>query len=509
MSGLYKEIVQSKNGLALPIYASGRAAHSKYDPEREAHAFGQETNGSSFFVVIGAAGGYHIKYLLKNNPNCAVLAIEKTQEDLDYLLQKIPCLAQLSKEPNITFCAADDQGLIERTLAQKYFPAHYGAISILSLRSWVQEAPDDFEKILARTKNALKEISADYSVQARFGRLWTKNIFCNLRALKKIQQSGQNPVELSPSVLQKTAAVIAAGPSLDQSAKEIQQNRDKYFVIATDTALKIFGRKKIKVDAVVSIDAQYLSAEHFNAAACKDTIFVLDLSANPSIANYAMSKGAKIIFSNSGHPLINFASGFCKNPFLRLESGGGTVAICAADFAKKCGFKNIKIFGADFGYSQGKPYAKGSYLDDLYQAAQTRAQNAESAFVRLMFRTELDKNGRGFLQSPTLLRYQETMEAFLGKWEWKDFVYESAIPSNCPKKALETNYFDFDAFKAALASTAQKLEKTDQLVPDESLVLPEMAYWRSQADKNASKKNSIKEIKKLALKSILLYNELI
>ncbi|MBO7122044.1 MAG: motility associated factor glycosyltransferase family protein [Treponema sp.] len=509
MSALYKETIESKNGLTVPIYASGRAAHSKYDPEREAQAFGQETSESSFAVIIGAAGGYHIKSLLDKNPSCALVIIEKTQEDLDFLLKNVPCIAELSKKTSITFCAAENDGQIGRTLAQKYFPAHYGAISILSLRSWVQEAPEDFEKILSRAKGALNQISADYSTQAHFGRLWTKNIFCNLKTLKKIQKGGQGGVELCEADLKKTAAIIAAGPSLDQSVNEIVKNRDKYFVIATDTALKAFGRRKIKVDAAVSIDAQYLSAEHFNAASCEDAIIVLDLAANPSIANYALSKKAKIVFTGSGHPLISFASCFCKSPFINLSSGGGTVAICAADFAKKCGFEKIKIFGADFGYSQGKPYTKGTYLDDLYQAGQNKSRNAETAFVRLMFRTELNKNARGFSQSPTLLRYQETMEAFLDKWEWKDKIYHWANPAAAQNAAFKANEFDFSAFKAALKSLAEKLEKTDDFIPEESLILPEMAYWRAQADKKGSKKISIKEIKKLALKSILLYNKLI
>ena len=139
MSGLYKEVVESKNGLKFPIYASGRASHSKYDPEREAQAFGQEASGG-FAVIIGAAGGYHIKSLLDKNPSCALVVIEKTQEDLDFLLKNIPCIEELSKNSNITFCAADVEGKIESVLSQKFFPAHHGAISILSLRSWVQEA---------------------------------------------------------------------------------------------------------------------------------------------------------------------------------------------------------------------------------------------------------------------------------------------------------------------------------------------------------------------------------
>ena len=513
MNGLYKDFTQAKDGHIIPIYNSGKAAHSKYAPQREAETFGQEASGASFAVILGIAGGYHIESFLKRNPVCKIIAVEKSAQDIESLKKDIPLVNELCQKRGVIFCAADSTASesLEQCLIQNYFPAHYGAISILPLRSWLQEIQDDYEKILERIKNALKEISADYSTQAHFGRLWTKNIFCNLSVLNKIQQSGQGATSLSPNDLQKTAAIIAAGPSLDQSVKTIQEARDNYFVITTDTALKAFGRRGIKVDAVVSLDAQYLSAEHFNGAACKDAIFVLDLASNPSIAKKAQSKNARIVFYDSGHPLVSFASRYCKRPFVKLRSGGGTVAICAADFARRCGFSKIKIFGADFGYSNGKPYTKGTYLDDLYMSGQTRPRNAETLFTKLMFRTELNKNERGFLQSPTLLRYQTTMEDFLGDYEWKGNVYEwkacglSQKSQNAP--LFEANGLDFDSLKKDLAALAQDLDKAERLEPQESLILPEMAYWRQKMDKNGQNKISIKELKKLALNNILLYNK--
>lgn len=509
MSVLYSGSIISKTGPKVPLYASGKAAHSKYDPEREAQTFGKDCQNSAFVVIIGIAGGFHIDAFLKKNPNCKIIAVEKTQADIDFLKENFPSVKKLCDNQNIIFCAEDSKTTLEQALVQNYFPAHHGAISSLSLRSWAQEAAADFDEIMERIKLALKEISADYSVQAHFGRLWSKNIFCNLKLLKKIQESGQNKASLSESDLQKTAAVIAAGPSLDKTARILQADREKYFVIATDTALKILGRWKIKADAAVSIDAQCLSAEHFNGAATENTIFVLDLSANPSITKFAQERGAKIVFSDSGHPLVSFASRFCKTKFLQLSSGSGTVAICAADFARRCGFKRIKIFGADFGYSQGKPYAKGSYLDELYMSKQTRIQNAETAFARLMFRTELKKNDRGFYQSPTLLRYQKSMEDFLQKWEWKDLLYEHENQSPALKKDFNPNGFDAPLFKKELAALAKSVEKCAELTPEESVFLPDMAYWRKWMDKKEQNKISTNETKKLALNKILLYNEML
>lgn len=507
----YKEIIQAKNGQAVPVFNSGRAAHSKYDPAREAQNFLAGEDAPMIAAIAGVAGGWHIQALANKNPKSKIIAIEKSAADLEYLRKNIPCVEKLCKNERIIFCAADAPGQIEGALLDNYLPALDGDLKIAALRPWADEAGSCYDKIIERIKAALKKIGADYSVQARFGLLWQKNIFCNLKTLQKIQSSGgRGPIAVDTT---KTAAIVAAGPTLDKTVETIKAAREKYFVIATDTGYKILSRRNIKVDAVVSIDAQWLSAEHFDAPLCKDTIFVLDLAANPSIARFAFERGAKIIFTSSGHPLISYAGNFCKEPFARLSSGGGTVTIAAADFAKSCGFEKMRIFGADFGYSDAKPYARGSYLDDLYRSDESRVQNSETAFVRLMFRTPLKKNAAGFLQNDILLGYQNTMEEFLrdGTFKRENFLYDCQFepgPDSAKRRkaVLASNEFDFASFKRKLASAAAELENSDGLSPQTALILPCMAFYKTKLGQN---KNSTKEAKKLALNRILLYNNLL
>ena len=52
-------------------------------------------------------------------------------------------------------------------------------------------------------------------------------------------------------------------------------------------------------------------------------------------------------------------------------------------------FNDIEFFGADFSYLNGKPYAKGTYLDNLYAIKSSRITNTETAFTKLLYRTEL------------------------------------------------------------------------------------------------------------------------
>jgi hypothetical protein len=68
---------------------------------------------------------------------------------------------------------------------------------------------------------------------------------------------------------------------------------------------------------------------------------------------------------------------------------------------------------------------------------------------------------------------------------------------------------DFPALRKAIEGVAQKIGQEEDLTANEALILPEMAYWRKKLENIGKNKISTKEIKKLALKSIILYNKLI
>ena len=167
----YKEILQAKNGSKIPAFTSGKAAHSKYAPEREAQSFLGENHDLLFAAIVGVGGGYHIESFCQRNPQCKVIAVEKTQADLDFLRQNIPSVQKLFQNKKIIFAAADVPGQLEGAIEQNYFPAVEKKKKIAALRPWADEAGADYDKILERAKAALKKISADYSVQARFGGL--------------------------------------------------------------------------------------------------------------------------------------------------------------------------------------------------------------------------------------------------------------------------------------------------------------------------------------------------
>lgn len=514
----YKEILAAKNSQKIPAFASGKAAHSKYDPERESRNFGAESDGANFAIILGIAGGYHIKSFSERNPKCEILCVEKSRDDYDFLKNEIPCVKEISTRENFSVAFPEN---LQEEIFKNYFPAVHGDLSILTMRAWADEDNFFYEKISREIESALKKISADFSVQSHFGALWQKNIFCNLKILQKMQDDFRYKSETRlPKIdTKKIAAIIAAGPSLDESAKKIKAAREKYFVIATDTSFKALMRIGIVPDAAVSIDAQSLSANHFVGEKSRETIFVLSLDSDSSIANALYESSSNMIFCASHHPLASFAARFCENSFPLLESGSGTVTIAAADFAKKCGFEQMQVFGADFAYSRGKPYARGTYLDELYRGAENKIESAEKKFSKLMFRTPLEKFSLGKIpaaKSQVLDSYKKTFVEWLSQnaesFECEDFIWSTNLKKNSffQSQFFSPN-FNLQNFKDALfhgiESEIEKMNSLESKIDTDSpftkIALPYLAFLRKINSKTFCATDNFL----LALNKLLWYNK--
>lgn len=493
---IYKETIISKNNLPLPVFANGKPMHSKYNPAQENLIVPQENNTSlteGFFLIIGIGAGYHIKNLLanflKDFSSYYIVAAEADNESLDYC-KTFPVVKELSANSNIMFCTKET---LASTLLQNYIPSKYGNFFILPQRAWQNENAIEFSKIEIIAKETLKNISNDYSVQAHFGKIWMSNILANLMTFKK------NPeVKVNSSL---TAAVIAAGPTLDNSIENLKKNRDSYCIIATDTTYSTLIKSDIAPDIVVSVDAQQVSTTHFYECPTpknlsNPTIFIFDVCTNPAVPGYVKNKGHAVFFIQSGHPLSYIAAETACFPY--VETGAGTVTIACCDVARLLGFKKIELFGADFAYSGGKPYAKGTYLETQFLSSATRIMPQETKFTALMYRTPLQKKAEPerVFTSEVLQRYEKTLIEWAKMYGYvkKEQVLENKSAQQLGLGAGTEN-FDFTRF---VNNWIKGLKDKKY----EATLLPYIAFLQSKKSKNIS----IFELYNLAYSKAIRYN---
>ncbi len=427
---IYSSTIKAKNGSEVPLFCDGNPMHSKYNPENEGANFAKDIK-SGCVVVCGVGGGFHIASLLERlDKSSRLIAVEADFESLEFCMN-LPVVKKICSDPRLKICSSEE---ICQVLKSNYLPAIHGDFSFFAHRSWEAHNQELFKKIKEDVESCLKEISADFSVQSHFGKIWQRNILTNLRAFE-----GNPPLHFD---LDKTAAIIAAGPSLDKSINELKENRAQYCIFATDTSYGTLVANQVHADFVVSIDAQQVSASHFmDLDEDFETTFVFDIASSPTAVNAVRNKGFQIYFLRSAHPL-------CSDPELencmpQVESGSGTVTIAAADFAKQAGFKKIKFYGADFAYSSGKAYASGTYLEKNFNTSSDRFHTAETKYDALMFRSPLKKSEintpySGKLENPLTSEILESYRKSLGEWILKNGFKptDSLFERKCNEKNL-------------------------------------------------------------------------
>lgn len=501
MNSIYSGIEEARNGTKIPVFLSGKTMESRYNPERDAQNLCASVEcDARFFLVTGIGSGIFIKFLNQKFPDAKIVAVENTDADIDFLMQ-LEAVKECSKKPNICLTSIDK---LFDCVINNYLPAKYGDLKVIEQRAWLMENPDAASRISEAVSRAAGIVSADFSVQAHFGKLWLKNIMENAKLAETLCRKDTNKdyLQLSKEDLSKTAVVAAAGPSLDDFLKTLKSDQiDDYFFIATDTAYSSLLKHNIQADFCVSIDGQSVSYNHFlhNLNNCK-TIFGFDLCANSSAASNLNESGQNIFFFCSGHPLAAAINNSAKHFMPELFSGSGTVTITAVDLAVKLGFTDIIIPGADFSYSDGKAYTSGTYLESLYNKNASKIKNSETAFSTLMYRTPLTRISENRHTTQVLEAYKTSLENYLTSKNIS-FCLENGYYRLTVPKGLKTDFnsgksnFSFSAFMNKL--TSAKPEEA------EVLLLPYIAWLRNNP---VYKNNSYEELLQLAFNTIVSYN---
>ena len=409
---LYTKVKKAKTGEIVPIFSDGSSSHSVYDPKREADQLVRQTGTAGYIVFAGIGGAFHIRKCLQQKPDCICILTDAGYEAIHSLLELIDLSDILSDSRVVLLPDCTSTTLIEYIVTH-YYPAIYGGFYLQVLRSWQIHNVEITMLLEHNIKTGLQKISADYSVQAHFGRLWFRNFLQNLDTLAEHQ--GKVPAHMT----QKTALITAAGPGLEEHITRIQKKRNQYVVFATDTSYGVLIESGINPDVFISIDAQSVSLQHVMHPLKRDMTVILDLCANPGIGRVARQAGCNLIYVAGNHPLARLAASNNRLPL--LETGSGTVTIAALDAAKSMGFTDVSIVGADFCYKNGKPYARGTYFDTNYGTASNRIRPAESLYTSLVFRTEVASSiaSSGITYTPPILSlYAQELDSYQCMHTW-------------------------------------------------------------------------------------------
>ncbi|UWV11918.1 DUF115 domain-containing protein, partial [Treponema pallidum] len=375
-NGIYAGTLTAHTGENIPFFRNNRTLHSRYNPWIEA----ERTLPAQpcFILFCGIGAGIHISVFLEKFRHACCAVCEFDYASFRALLEQVD-LTHIIVQERVHFLHPLTHGSASQEIAQCYMPIIHGNFFVHYLQPWKAFFPTSEQKIAELTSQAMKIIRADFSVQVHFGKLWMRNALLNLRYAQIFTPK-------LPNINTQTEAIIlGAGPSLEKGIEKIRSHRDVYTIFACDTAFPVCCTGGLMPDFFISIDPQYISYAHTMCSFPSQVTAIFDICACPCAVRSFYLNGNSLIFTGGGHPFSVYASRFSSLPF--LETSSGTVAGAAYSVASFLGFTRITSVGTDFSYTNGKPYARGTYLSKQFEQKILRISPLETQFCNLMFRT--------------------------------------------------------------------------------------------------------------------------
>ncbi len=207
--------------------------------------------------------------------------------------------------------------------------------------------------------------------------------------------------------------VAGAGPSLDGVVPALCALRDRFALVAADTALPALALAGLAPDLVVCLEAQQANLRDFLPARPAPSRLACELAGHPDTPR--LFPGRCSLFSTAFAPIALLD---------RLEAAGlaplrlpalGSVGVAAAWMALRLTTAPVLLAGLDFSYPRGATHARGtpSHLAALVGAGRLSppGQSTVAALAGRAISREASAGGGGVRTDNVLRSYRDLLES--------------------------------------------------------------------------------------------------
>jgi len=420
-------------GRGFTVKWRGRHLASPYSPRKRAIAFARSypLEERTLYIWPRPLFGYGLDILqnrLPHNSFILCLEIEKPLSDL--------CSSFFVKENNLDetkVCYTQSsslqelQRIIENRGIWNFRRCKY--VSANGEKNW----PDEIQSCFRFLNESINRYWKNRVTLIELGSRWISNILKNLPFL---ENSFTLPQLDCPVLL------LGAGTSVDGNWDYIKQYRNKFFLLAVDTALPAMNARGVIPDAVVNVDGQYYNYLDFYHRDYRIPL-ISDISAYPA----AIREGKQIFFM-SLFTHSSFTEHLKSNLSIPVIPPMGSVAITALHLAKTLTRGPVILTGLDFAYPRGASHLKGSIFQQHYLCKQNRhSPDADLCVMNLKKQCFKPSKGMELFTDPLLLSYHQNLKDYLKErdflvYQWRSKGLDSGLPHWETKKWEECDVIE-------------------------------------------------------------------
>lgn len=359
---------------------NGKLLHSERDAAREAARAAAAFSSARALVCVSVGAGYILGQLpasvrdvliIEPNPFCAAALM------LSGEFKKCHARVMLYSD---TLASSDAlEGILPwlqgKNLKQTLIYVHPAARAA---------DPALYTRAYERVVQLFEKRSVNQATIVKFQRLWNKNIFLNQRVMP---QAGTLN-DLLNTAVPEAIVLAGAGPSLSQSFADLRANREKFLLMAADTAVVPLAKAGIYPDLAFAADPQWVNHHFSETSDAARSAWVMDPVVCPAIPRSLAGRGAKLYYWNNV---------FLSDRLLRsIDRGdvahGGSVSTNAFDFAmrwlsareNKTVPARLILVGQDLSFPNRQAHCKGAVLEAQVFARSHRLSAMEQHNLRQM-----------------------------------------------------------------------------------------------------------------------------
>ncbi|MDR0710072.1 MAG: DUF115 domain-containing protein [Spirochaetaceae bacterium] len=367
-------VVDTPSGVPS-LTVNGRYIHSPRDPLREGVRAAEALSGKDGpIAVFGFGLGYAANAAAERFPRRPVIVVERRisvlraaleTRDLRHFLSSHRVVFVLGKAVNTAGIADDPAGAMGAAL--RLFG---GKPEILRNRALMTLDEEWFGKAEKQLNFHISKDEINRNTLRKFGKRWVKNLAANMDAIRD-----RPGVELLSSSLppEMPVLLVAAGPSLDETAPLLPRFAERAVVVAVDTALKPLLRAGAAPDFVLAVDPQFWNLRHLDRAPAPASCLIAESAVYPAVMRHPFRRA---FLCSSLFPLGKFIENRV-DPKGALGTGG-SVATTAWDFARALGTESLWLAGLDLSFPLLKTHFKGAAFEERALALSGRLFPAET-----------------------------------------------------------------------------------------------------------------------------------
>lgn len=429
----YRTAAAKDGGMTLLVTIKDKEypLHSRVAPAREAADPAPDYKKYDLVIVLGCGLGYGLNPFRDSMQKYGRVIIIDLLPGIENEIGR-NITTQFLAVPNVQFITGKTPGDVEEILAETIRLQEVKGIHVREHAPSFKLFPEYYTDVKAAVRRVLDKKASGAATVRAFGNLFLRNALFNLE-----QISSLHPVSsLDGRCAGFRGLVVSSAPSIEKHMAQILANRDRFVIIAVDSALPVLERHGITPELCVSIDPQQRIREHLLGHAGKRTSHVFSIVSPPE----AVKKYGGFISLNS-HPVSQVIENIYPGMTGSIDSSTGSVAGDALSLALLCGFESIAMAGFDFSFSHNNIYARGTAYQQRYALMfNTRLRTPETFNAEYIFRAS-----RGFVVSGRYTRrsftgYRDSLSRFIaercpGKIQWigGGLLPQGVVPADIEK----------------------------------------------------------------------------